>query len=77
MQPNKRKLWDQTEQQKEDKDLRKRNRLKKNKDPVGQDVADKLDMLIEQYGSKFSHQSSQKSDGEKQGSRQLRKWFQS
>ncbi|KAJ6897395.1 hypothetical protein NC651_023303 [Populus alba x Populus x berolinensis] len=39
---------------------RKEKRPKKNKDPVGQDVADKLDMLIEQYKSKFSKQTADK-----------------
>ncbi|XP_022135784.1 RNA-binding protein 28 isoform X2 [Momordica charantia] len=49
-----------------------RKRPKKNKDPIGQDTVDKLDMLIEQYRSKFSHQGS-----ENRGSKQVRKWFQS
>ncbi|KAF6163052.1 hypothetical protein GIB67_001380 [Kingdonia uniflora] len=43
----------------------------------GNEVVDKLDTLIEQYRSKFSHKSSNKSDGEKQPQRQLRRWFQS
>ncbi|CAO2820988.1 unnamed protein product [Amaranthus hypochondriacus] len=52
-------------------------RRKRNKDPLGRDVVDKLDVLIERYRTKFSHKSSDKFDGEKQGSRQLiRRWFQ-
>ncbi|XP_020533459.1 RNA-binding protein 28 isoform X2 [Jatropha curcas] len=70
----KRKLPDQAEQGEES--LKKRNRPKKNKDPVGRDVVDKLDMLIEQYRSKFSKQSSEKSDGEKQAKKPLKRWFQ-
>lgn len=54
-----------------------RKRPKKNKDSVGKDTVDKLDMLIEQYRSKFSHKGSQGNDGEKKQSKQLRKWFQS
>ncbi|XP_057966160.1 uncharacterized protein LOC131156470 isoform X2 [Malania oleifera] len=50
---------------------------KKEKDAFRHEIADKLDMLIEQYRSKFSQQSSDKNDGEKKGSRQLRRWFQS
>ncbi|KAG6709435.1 hypothetical protein I3842_06G132300 [Carya illinoinensis] len=77
VQPKKRELRNQRENPKEERDLRRGKRPKKRKDPVGQDAADKLDMLIEQYRSKFSRQSDEKTDGEKQGSRQLRKWFQS
>ncbi|KAM1151744.1 hypothetical protein FF1_034453 [Malus domestica] len=55
----------------------RRKRPKKNKDPLGRDVVDKLDMLIEQYRSKYSQRSSAQTDGEKQGSKKLRKWFQS
>ncbi|XP_044490540.1 RNA-binding protein 28 isoform X2 [Mangifera indica] len=72
----KRKLEDQTERHKRDKSM-KQKRPKKSKDPPGRDVVDKLDMLIERYRSKFSQQSSKKSDGDKQGSKQLRRWFQS
>ncbi|XP_042483223.1 RNA-binding protein 28-like isoform X1 [Macadamia integrifolia] len=49
---------------------------RKSKDS-GKEVVDKLDMLIEQYRSKFSQRTSDKPDGEKQGSTQLRRWFQS
>lgn len=72
----KRKLEDQTERHKRDKSM-KQKRPKKSKDPPGRDVVDKLDMLIERYRSKFSQESSKKSDGDKQGSKQLRRWFQS
>nr|GEW22314.1 RNA-binding protein 28 [Tanacetum cinerariifolium] len=44
---------------------------RKNKDPLGKDTTDKLDMLIEQYRSKFSGNRTNKSDGEKEGSRRL------
>ncbi|CAI8586165.1 unnamed protein product [Vicia faba] len=53
-----------------------RKRAKKNKDLVGKDTVDNLDMLIEQYRSKFSNKGSQGNDGEKRQSKQLRKWFQ-
>ncbi|ESW05803.1 hypothetical protein PHAVU_011G210900 [Phaseolus vulgaris] len=53
-----------------------KKRPKKNKNSVGKDVVDKLDMLIEQYRSKFSHKGSQE-NAEKKPSKQLRKWFQS
>lgn len=54
----------------------KRTRPKRNKDPSGRDVGDKLDMLIEQYRSKFSQPRSGTPDAEKQGSKKLRRWFQ-
>jgi nucleolar protein 4 len=55
-----------------------RKRAKKNKDSIGKDTVDKLDMLIEQYKSKFSQKGSQGNDGEKkQPQQQLRKWYQS
>ena len=53
-----------------------RKRSKKNKVPVGKDVVDKLDKLIEQYRSKFSQQGSQGNDTDKKSTRELRKWFQ-
>ncbi|KAF5727175.1 putative RNA-binding family protein [Tripterygium wilfordii] len=68
----KRKQPDQTEQR-ENGSSKKGKKAKKNKDPLGRDAVDKLDMLIAQYRSKFSQQSSEKTD--KQGSK-LRKWFQ-
>jgi nucleolar protein 4 len=73
----KRKRPNQTEENKGGKSSEKRKRPKKNKDPVGQDVADKLDMLIEQYKSKFSKQTADKPEGEKQANKQLKRWFQS
>ncbi|KAK2665395.1 hypothetical protein Ddye_003969 [Dipteronia dyeriana] len=64
----KRKMENQTGQKGEKK-------LKKNQ--PGREVVDKLDMLIERYKSKYSQQSSNKTDcGDKQGSKQLRRWFQ-
>ncbi|GFY94408.1 RNA-binding (RRM/RBD/RNP motifs) family protein [Actinidia rufa] len=67
----KRTFQERIEQQKE------RKKAKRNKDPLGRGVVDKLDMLIEQYRSKFSQHISNKTDGEKQGSRQIRRWFES
>ncbi|XP_015937107.1 uncharacterized protein LOC107462935 [Arachis duranensis] len=52
-----------------------KKRPKKNKQSVGKDAVDKLDMLIEQYRSKFSHKRSEGNDGDKKPSKQLRKWF--
>ncbi|KAH0977287.1 hypothetical protein GBA52_027006 [Prunus armeniaca] len=75
VQPNKRKLHEQKEVE-GGENVTRRQRPKKNKDPLGRDVTDKLDMLIEQYRSKYSQRSSVQTDGEKQGSRKLRKWFQ-
>ncbi|XVF67767.1 hypothetical protein PTKIN_Ptkin10aG0148600 [Pterospermum kingtungense] len=54
----------------------KRKRPKRNKEPSGRDVVDKLDMLIEQYRSKFSQPKSETPGTEKQGSKRLRRWFQ-
>ncbi|KNA17831.1 hypothetical protein SOVF_076500 [Spinacia oleracea] len=74
-QSKKRKAYNNpTEEGPERKATKKRNR---NKESIGQDGVDKLDVLIEQYRSKFSQKSSDKSDGEKQGSRQqIKRWFQ-
>lgn len=47
----------------------------KNKDSSGNDIVDKLDMLIEQYRNKFS-QKSPGNGGEKKPPKPLRKWFQ-
>ncbi|XP_068319819.1 uncharacterized protein [Pyrus communis] len=74
--PQKRKLQAQKELEGGEIETR-RKRPKKNRDPLGRDVVDKLDMLIEQYRSKYSQRSSAQTDGEKQGSKKLRKWFQS
>ncbi|XP_028081662.1 RNA-binding protein 28 isoform X2 [Camellia sinensis] len=77
LQTSKWKSRDQTEQQKEGISLKKRKRGKNNKEALGQDAADKLDMLIEQYRNKFLQHGSGKTNGEKQNSRQLRRWFES
>ncbi|CAH1439201.1 unnamed protein product [Lactuca virosa] len=53
------------------------SKRRKNKDPLGQDTTDKLDMLIEQYRSKFSGNRTTKSGGENDGPRRLGRWFQS
>lgn len=76
VQPKKRKLGDIPGAEKGELNLKKRRRANKKEAPLGKDIVDKLDMLIEQYKSKYSQQSSKQTDGEKQGSRQLRKWFQ-
>ncbi|MCL7036125.1 hypothetical protein MKW94_026249 [Papaver nudicaule] len=52
------------------------NKMKKRSKSGGDEVVDKLDVLIEQYRSKFSQHNSNKTAGEKQGSRQLKRWFQ-
>lgn len=72
--PNKKRTRDKKELQNEDTGSVKR---RKNKDPLGQDTVDKLDLLIEQYRSKFSGNRTTKSEGENQGSRRLGRWFQS
>ncbi|KAF8088061.1 hypothetical protein N665_0556s0013 [Sinapis alba] len=55
---------------------RKRKNQKEKKQGGPPEVQDKLDMLIEQYRSKFS-QSSAKTGPQKQSSGQVRRWFQS
>lgn len=75
--PQKKNLQSWKEQQKGGNNLTPRKKNKKNKDPLGRDTVDKLDMLIEQYRSKFSGKSTNNSEGEKQGSRRLGRWFQS
>ncbi|KAL8238220.1 hypothetical protein R6Q59_019301 [Mikania micrantha] len=75
--PNKKRSRDQKELLKEDTGPVKRRKNKQNKDPLGLDTADKLDMLIEQYRSKFSGNQTNKSEGENQRSRRLGRWFQS
>ncbi|XP_076897698.1 uncharacterized protein LOC143551063 [Bidens hawaiensis] len=72
--PNNKRSRDQKESRNGDTGSNKR---RKNKDPLGQDTVDKLDMLIEQYRSKFSGNRTNKSEGENQGSRRLGRWFQS
>ncbi|KAK2978258.1 hypothetical protein RJ640_017109, partial [Escallonia rubra] len=76
-QTEKRKFPAQTGGEKEGSSSTNRKKTKRNKDPLGRDMGDKLDMLIEQYRSKFSKQSAEKTEGENQGRRQLRRWFQS
>ncbi|KAM3376979.1 RNA-binding protein 28 [Capsicum galapagoense] len=74
----KRKFEDKTNQQKQDISVQNKKRDKKKKGPLGRDVVDKLDMLIEQYTSKFTHSSSNQSNGNQQRSKQqLKRWFQS
>lgn len=68
---------DQKELQSDDTGSMKRRKNRQNKDPLGQDTVDKLDLLIEQYRSKFSGNRTDRTDGEKQGSRRLGRWFQS
>lgn len=72
----KRKLGYQTGELMGDKSM-KRKRPKKNKDTAGREAVDKLDVLIEKYRTKFTQQVYNKPDGDKQGSKQLRRWFQS
>lgn len=77
-QRKRRRMQDQAQEQKEHIGSERRKKNKKNSDPMGQDVADKLDMLIEQYRKKFTPQSRGQSDTGKQGgSKQLKRWFQS
>ncbi|KAF9611800.1 hypothetical protein IFM89_035785 [Coptis chinensis] len=70
----KRKLDDVMESKQWDK---KSVKKKKTKSASGKEVVDKLDLLIEQYRSKFSQKKQNTSEGEKQGSRQLKRWFES
>ncbi|GER46218.1 RNA-binding protein, partial [Striga asiatica] len=64
----------QPKQSKED--LRSRKRGKKS-EPVGRDVGDKLDLLIEQYRAKFAGNDSAEAEGKKQSSKRLKRWFES
>lgn len=73
----KRRLQDQVQGTKEHIALENRKKTKKNSDPLGRDVPDKLDMLIEQYRKKFAPRNSGQTDTGKQGSKQLKRWFQS
>ncbi|XP_034681360.1 RNA-binding protein 28 isoform X1 [Vitis riparia] len=73
MLPKKRKLQEHIAVQ-EGKSPKQKTRTRRSKDPSG---LDKLDMLVEQYRAKFSQQTDDKTDGQKQGSRQLKRWFQS
>lgn len=60
------------EQRKDAKRSKKKMSTKSEKE-----VEDKLDKLIEQYRSKFSQRSSNKMEAMKQGSKGLRRWFES
>ena len=73
--PKKRRMQDPKNAEEEDNNLHKRKKPSKNKDALGRDHIDKLDMLIERYRSKYSEKSSTQADGERKGSGQLRKWF--
>ncbi|KAJ8767166.1 hypothetical protein K2173_013563 [Erythroxylum novogranatense] len=68
------------EQQKKLKESSKEmKRSRKNKAAAGGDgkLVDNLDLLIEQYRSKFSKKSSDRSDGNLQATKKLKRWFQS
>ncbi|GFP84641.1 RNA-binding protein 28 [Phtheirospermum japonicum] len=69
-------LNDHSKQLKEDNGPRNRKRSKRN-DPVGHDTVDKLDVLIEQYRSKFVGNDSTKTEDKNQGSKRLKRWFES
>ncbi|XP_055815663.1 uncharacterized protein LOC129885419 [Solanum dulcamara] len=73
----KRKFEDKTNQQNQNISLHAKKKDKKKRDPVGRDGVDKLDMLIEQYRSKFTHNSSNQTGSNQQVSKQLKRWFQS
>ena len=75
--PRRRMPREQLEQSTEgDGGERSRKRRKRN-DPIGRDVTDKLDKLIEQYRTKFTGSSSTQSGSKKQGTKTLKRWFQS
>lgn len=65
---------DQSEQLKDSYGLKNRKRTKRS-DPVGRDPVDKLDRLIEQYRSKFTGSDSSQTGDKKQGSKNLKRWF--
>nr|GMD05031.1 RNA-binding protein 28 [Ipomoea batatas] len=65
---------DETTQEIQRNSSKRTKKSKKNKDPLGRDVVDKLDVLIEQYRSKFSKGSSDQTDGNKHGSKRLRSY---
>lgn len=53
-------------------------KMKRKKQSSGEEVVDKLDVLIEQYRSRFSQRSLNKSrDGADSGHREVRRWFES
>lgn len=69
-------LHDQSEQSKEGYGPKNRKRTKRS-DPIGRDPVDKLDRLIEQYRSKFTASDSIQTGDKKQGSKNLKRWFES
>ncbi|KAL8553143.1 hypothetical protein ACS0TY_001696 [Phlomoides rotata] len=76
MQRKRRILHDQSEQSKEGYGPKNRKRTKRS-DPIGRDPVDNLDRLIEQYRSKFTGSDSIQSGDKKQGSKNLKRWFES
>ncbi|CAH9055312.1 unnamed protein product [Cuscuta europaea] len=66
-------LSDETHLEKQSNTSGGGKKRKKNADPVGQDVMDKLDVLIDQYRSKFTKGSFNQKSGNK---KQLKRWFQ-
>ncbi|KAL3515132.1 hypothetical protein ACH5RR_022034 [Cinchona calisaya] len=77
MYTKKRRLQVQAHEHKEPIGSERRKKSKRNHDPLGRDVVDKLDSLIEQYKSKFARHNTGQTDNEKQGAKQIRRWFQS
>ncbi|XP_047970098.1 RNA-binding protein 28-like isoform X2 [Salvia hispanica] len=75
--PRKRMPREQFEQSKEGDGGERNRKRRKRSDPVGRDVTDKLDKLIEKYRSKFTGSGSTQSDVKKQGTKSLKRWFQS
>ncbi|XP_071930703.1 uncharacterized protein [Coffea arabica] len=73
----KRRLQNQAQKHEEPVGPEIRKKSKRNSDPLGRDVVDKLDTLIEQYRSKFARRDADQTDHEKRGSKQIRRWFQS
>ncbi|KAG9130426.1 hypothetical protein Leryth_004369 [Lithospermum erythrorhizon] len=67
---------DRREVQKGVENTNKRKKGKKNNDPLGRDETDKLDVLIEQYKSKFTQHTANQNEGGAQGGKKLRRWFQ-
>ncbi|XP_051132705.1 uncharacterized protein LOC127252535 isoform X2 [Andrographis paniculata] len=60
----------------DDEQRQQRKHRRKKMEPVGRDVVDKLDVLIEKYRSKFSGSESGIGNGNgKQGSNKLKRWF--
>lgn len=73
----KRRLQNRAQKHEEPVGPERRKKSKRNSDPLGRDVVDKLDTLIEQYRSKFARHNTDQADHEKQGSKRIRRWFQS